>query len=267
MSKAAGGGGPIFGGLASAGAEPGRNVLISDEQVRTDGAVGVTLRGAVEVDAVVGQGCRGFGPNLVVTRCKRNLVLELGGRKALDVLREVVESLPDQDKMLVEKGLFVGRVVNEYQQHFGRGDYVIRNVVGVDEEAGAVAVAEFFRVGQTIRFHLADPDLAATDLGMLLDAQQMREPPAGGLLITGTGRGSGLFGRPDADPAAVLRAFGSELSGAELAKSGSPLIATEPVLPLAGFFAAAEIGPLGDASHVQGLTACLALFRSPPGGA
>ena len=263
MSRAAGG--PVFGGLASAGAEPGRNVLISDEQLRGDGAVGVTLRGPLDVDVVVSQGCRGFGPNLIVTKCKRNLVLELGGRKALDVLREVVASIPEQDRMLVEKGLFLGRVVNEYRQHFGRGDYLIRNVVGIEEDAGAIAVAEFFRVGQTIRFHMPDPDVAATDLAMLLDAQQLRDSPAGGLLITGIGRGSGLFGRPDADPAAVLRAFGSELSGSELAKSGSPLTATETALPLAGFFAAAGIGPLGEASYVQGLTACLGLFRSPTG--
>lgn len=264
MSRATGeGGGVILGGLASAAAVPGRNVMILDEEIRPEGAAGVTLRGAVQVDAVVSQGCRAFGPNFVVTRCKRNLILELGGRPALDVLREVAESLPEGDRPLFERGLFIGRVADEYRRHFGRGDYLVRNVAGIDEDARAIAVTEVLRVGQTVRFHMPDPELAETDLAMLLDAQQLRGPPAGALLITGTGRGSGLFGRPDADAAAVLHAFGTSPPGADLAKSGSALMATEAALPLAGFFAAAEIGPLAGSSYVQGLTACLALFRAP----
>ena len=52
--------------------------------------------------------------------------------------------------------------------------------------------------------------------------------------------------------------------GEELSKPGKAL---EPLpeapVPLAGFFANGEIGPIGDEGFVHGQTACLALFRDP----
>lgn len=255
--------GVIMGGFASAGTEPGRNVLVLNDNLATGGAVGVSLRGRLRVDAVVSQGCRPVGPNLVVTACRKNVMLKLGGRPALDVLRETVESLPEKDRPLLEKGVFVGRVVNEYKDRFGRGDYLIRNIMGIDEAAGAVAAAEFFRVGQTIRFHVRDAATADEDLAMLLDAQQLKDPPAGGLLITCNGRGTRLFDHPNHDAGSIVRAFRRGRSGEDLAKAGRPVGPEPSALPLAGLFAAGEIGPVGDESFVHGHTACLALFREP----
>jgi small ligand-binding sensory domain FIST len=255
--------GMIMGGLASAATSPGGNVLLLDDGVQRSGLVGVSLRGSVRVDPVVSQGCRGIGPTFVVTAAKKNIVLGLGGRKALDVVRELVEELPEDDRGLLEKGLFIGRVINEYKDRFGRDDFLIRNVVGVDENNGAIAVSDFVRVGQTVRFHLRDAKTADEDLALLLDAQQLYEPPLGGLLITCNGRGTRLFDRPHHDASAVARAFAPPPPGENMAKAGKEIDADGPSLPLAGFFAAGEIGPVGQDSYLHGQTACLALFRGP----
>jgi small ligand-binding sensory domain FIST len=258
-----GGGGVILGGCASAGHGAEKNALILDDVVRPEGAVGVSVRGPLVVDAVVSQGCRAFGPNLVITACRRNVILKLGGRRALDVLRDCVESLPEADRPLVDKGLFIGRVVDEYRERFGRGDYLIRAVTGMDERAGAVAGAEFFRVGQTVRFHIPDAGTAESDLAMLLDAQRLRAAPVGGMLITASGRARRVFGGANHDAAAVARAFEQHPAGEQLAKAGEPVSPEREALPLAGLFSSAEVGPIGATSHVHGHTACLALFREP----
>jgi small ligand-binding sensory domain FIST len=262
-ARAGGQAGAIIGGMASGGAKSGEHVLILDDVVQHTGLVGVSLRGAVKVDAAVSQGCRGIGPSLLITKARKNLVLQLGGRPALRVVREVLEDLPDDDKKLLDRGLFMGLVINEYKERFGRDDFLIRNVVGVDERVEAIALNTLVRVGQTARFHLRDARTADEDLALLLDAQQLREPPLGALLITCASRGSRLFDRPHHDAGAVARAFGPALSGEELARGGEPISSARSPLPLAGFFASAEVAPVGPDSYVHGQAACLALFRSP----
>ncbi|MBL9032397.1 MAG: FIST C-terminal domain-containing protein [Phycisphaerae bacterium] len=261
LSRSAGRGVPIVGGLASAGSSPESNVLVLDDKVYRSGLVGVSLRGAVRLDAVVSQGCRAIGANWIVTSAKRNMVLKLGGRPALEVVREMVESMPEGDRTLLERGLFLGRVIDEYKDRFGRDDYLIRNVVGVDPAHEAIAVNDFVRVGQTVRFHLRDATTADEDLAMVLDAQQLREPPAGVMLVTCTARGRRLFNRPHHDAAAVSRAFGGPLAGERLSKGGEEIDTERPGVPLAGFFAGGEIGPVGGESYLHGHSACVAMFR------
>jgi small ligand-binding sensory domain FIST len=251
------------GGMASGGTSPGGNALILDDRVHRSGLVGVSLRGAVRVDTVVSQGCRSVGSTLIVTKARKNVVLGLGGRPALQVVRELVEELPEDDKKLLEKGLFLGIVINEYKDRFGRDDFLIRNVVGVDEHHDAVALNAMVRVGQTVRFHLRDAKTADEDLALLLDAQQLRDPPLGAMLVTCNSRGSRLFDSPHHDASMVTRAFSSTPAGEELARGGEPITAQAPSLPLAGFFANGEIGPVGAESYLHAHSACLTLFRAP----
>jgi small ligand-binding sensory domain FIST len=259
--------GTIVGGMASGGSKPGDHTLVLDGTMLRQGLVGVSLRGRVRVDTIVSQGCRGFGPSLVITKARKNVILELGGRRALDVVRECFEGLSDEDKAMLERAgrgqqLFIGRVINEYKDRFGRDDFLIRNVLGFDEAQGAIGVGEIVRVGQTIRFHLRDARTADEDLAMLLDAQQLREPPLGGMLITCNGRGTRLFDRPHHDAAAVVRAFAPGRAGELAAKIGEEIDPEGPMLPLAGYFAGGEIGPVGEQSYLHGQTAVVALFRN-----
>ncbi len=236
---------PVIGGMASSGTAPGGNILVLNGEVMRAGGIGLSIRGDVAIDTLVSQGCRPIGKPLIVTGAQRNVIKTLGGMRAMDALREIVTGLSEPERSLLPRGMFIGRVINEYKDRFGRGDFLIRGVMGADEKSGAIAVADGVRVGQTIQFHLRDAATASEDLRLLLDAQELLGPAAGGLLFTCNGRGKRLFEEPSHDAQAVSRA---------MAPDGSPF-------PLAGFFAAGEIGPIGNQSFVHGHTACLALLR------
>lgn len=226
----------VIGGLASAAGHPGGNRLILDDQVRSDGAVGVFLDG-VTVDTVVSQGCRPIGQPFTVTRAERNLVAELGGQPAVQRLQELATTVSDEERDLLRRGLHVGIVVDEHKVDFGRGDFLVRNVLGADPDAGSLAVGDVVDVGQTLQFHVRDGRAADEDLRALLQAQTAD----GALLFTCNGRGQHLFGVPDHDSGVV-----AELLGA---------------VPVAGAFCAGELGPVGGQNFLHGFTASLALFH------
>lgn len=254
--------GVIVGGLASGADEPGGNVLFLDDLMLDSGLVGVSIRGPLRVDVVVSQGCRAVGPNMIVTKARANLVQQLGGRPAVTAVQEIINELDDAQRELLRNGLYLGCVRDEYRERFGQGDYLIRNVMAVDEKTGALAVGELMRVGQTVRLHVRDAQTAKDDLEMLLDAQKLHEPPIGALLLTCNSRGRALFGESHRDVKTISRAFAPLLGGEEMAKGGQAFNSDAPALPLAGFFAAGEIGPIGDTSYLHSHSACLALFRA-----
>jgi small ligand-binding sensory domain FIST len=254
---------PIIGGLASAGTAAGGNVLMLDGRPIRSGAVGVSLRGAVRVDTIVSQGCRPFGPTFVVTKARGNFIFQLGGRPALHAVQDAIESLDDERKPLLEQGLYVGRAISEYKDRFGRNDFLIRNVMGADPNSGAIAVSDMIRIGQTIQLHVRDSVTAHEDLAMLLDAQKLHDRPHGALLITCNGRGSKLFQQPHHDASSLVRAFQAPLAGETKSKAGMQIDAHPGPVPIAGFFASGEIGPLGTDSFLHSQTACAAVFRTP----
>lgn len=228
----------VVGGMASGGAGPGDTVLFLDDRVLRSGAVGARLPRGVRVETVVSQGCRPVGPAYTVTRSDGNVILELAGRPPLELLRELYASLEARDRALVGRGLHVGLVMDEYKPEHERGDFLIRGVLGGDRETGAIAVGDRVPVGATIRFHVRDADSADEDLRSLLSG--VEERPAGALLFTCNGRGSRLFATPDHDAGLVSERLGAA--------------------PLAGFFCAGELGPVGGRSFLHGYTASLALF-------
>ncbi len=234
---------PLLGGMASGGWQPGQNRLWLDDAVFDSGAVAVWIHGAMRVRSLVSQGCRPIGRPLVITKAERNVIHELGGRPPLAYLQELFENQPPADQALMRRGLHVGRVINEYQSEFRRGDFLIRNVVGVDQASGAVAVGDYLRAGQTVQFHVRDAQSASEDLASLLATIPPRgADQRGGLLFTCNGRGTRLFDQPDHDAQAVHTALGP--------------------LALAGFFAQGELGPVGGINFVHGFTASLALFEA-----
>ena len=223
-------------------AQPGGNVLVRNDAVHVDGLVGVSLSGPLEVETVVSQGCRPIGRPFVVTKAHDNVIDHLGGKPALEMLRDTVTDLPESERQKLANGLFVGRAINEYREKWGRGDFLVRNVMGVDQEAGSLAVTDFVRVGQTVQFHMRDAATATEDLSLLLEGQATsKAQPAGGLLFSCNGRGTRMFERPCHDVGAARRAM--------------------PKTPVAGFFAAGELGPVGGKNFIHGHTASFALFR------
>jgi small ligand-binding sensory domain FIST len=233
----------LIGGMASGAPSPGDNRLILGPHTHAEGAVALHVSGGVKLRTVVSQGCRPIGRPLVVTKAERNVIYELGGKSAFAQLRAIFDTLPTSEQRLVQQALHVGRVVSEYQERFEQGDFLVRNVVGIDGNAGAIAIGDYIRPGQTIQFHVRDEDAADAELAQLLAATRRETAsPAGGLLFTCNGRGTRMFSQPNHDAAAIARAFGN--------------------LPLAGFFAQGEIGPIGRQNFMHGFTASIALFEA-----
>ena len=232
---------PLLGGMASGASQPGHNRLVVDEQLHNSGVVGLTLSGAVDIDTIVSQGCRPVGDPLVITDVDANMVLELGGRSALDALKNTAQSLPEDERDLLQRGLLLGTVLDEQKARFGRGDFLVRSILGVDQNRNGIIVGEFPRRGQTVQFHIRDAQAAHEDLHLLLDAQQLHSNPLAVLLMSCNGRGQQLFGHRGHDLSIIRERL------------------QEP--PITGCFAAGEIGPIGGASHLHGHTVVATIFR------
>lgn len=226
----------VIGGLASAGRGPGGNRLLSDRSVHVDGAVGVLLGPEVSVGTVVSQGCRPIGRPMTVTASDGNLLLELAGVPALDQLQAMVEELTPEDRQLAAQGLHLGRVIDEHQMDFGRGDFLIRGVMGAVRDRQALAVGDRVEVGATVQFQVRDAVSADEDLRELLGEVE----GDASLVFTCTGRGAALFGVPHHDAEMVSHATGGSAT--------------------AGMFCAGEIGPVGSRAFLHGYTASIALF-------
>jgi small ligand-binding sensory domain FIST len=226
---------PLVGGLAGAGSGPGANRLFIDGEVVPRGGVGFVLGGEAGVRTVVSQGCRPIGPPMTVTRADRNVILELAGTPAYTRLVEILTALPPGEQELAARGLHLGIAMDEYAEEHGRGDFLIRGVVGADETTGAVAVGDVVEVGQTVRFQVRDAAAAGEDLTELLGG-----PARGALLFSCNGRGTTMFDTADHDVRTVRAALGAE--------------------GVAGFFAAGEIGPVAGRNHLHGFTASVLAF-------
>src|SRR5262249_28954875 len=141
----------VMGGMASGVRGEGQCRMMLDRRVITEGAVGVLLEGALGVRGVVSQGCRPIGKHMVITRARDNTSCERGAKPPLTQLQAIWEEVSPQDRELMRRGLHVGRVINEYKDGFQRGDFLIRNVIGLDSGSGAIAITDRVRAGQTVQ--------------------------------------------------------------------------------------------------------------------
>ncbi len=234
---------PVIGGMTSGGRGAGDSRLLLGNSVQALGAVGVLLVGPLAVRSIVSQGSRPIGRPMVVTKSHENIIEGLGGMTPLARLQELWPTLSTTEQALFQNGPQIGRVMNEYQGEFARGDFLVRNVMGLDQETGALAINDHLRVGQTVQFHVRDARSASDDLHTLLKRDRKNESraPAGGLVFTCNGRGSRLFGEPHHDASAIRAEMGN--------------------VPLAGFFAQGELGPVGGQNFIHGFTASVLLFE------
>ncbi|MGK8557139.1 FIST signal transduction protein [Nocardia gipuzkoensis] len=231
----------VMGGLVSGGQLPAGSRLFLDRDVVTSGAVGVRLPGLRGVP-IVSQGCRPIGYPYIVTAARGDLVTELGGRPPIVRLREIVDVLPPDQQELLANGLQIGIVVDEHLAAPGQGDFLIRGILGADPSSGAIEIGEAVEVGTTVQFQVRDAIGADKDLRAALARASADLPgrAAGALLFTCNGRGRRMFGVADHDAATIEDVLGG--------------------IPLAGFFAAGEIGPIAGRNALHGFTASLALF-------
>jgi small ligand-binding sensory domain FIST len=207
--------------------------------------VGVALSGDIAVDTIVAQGCRPIGKPLTITQCHETLLQKVDGKSPIEVLEELVETLNENDRQLLQTSLFLGIAMDAMNDEPKQGDFLIRNLIGVDRATGAVGIGAALREGMLVQFHLRDKVMSAEDLSLLLSrykSQGRSEGACGALLFSCLGRGEYLYGKPNHDSDMFKNKLGD--------------------IPLGGFFCNGEIGPVGQSTFLHGYTSSFGIFKS-----
>lgn len=221
----------FVGGLTSS---RGNHPQIADRVVE-GGVSGVLFAGGVSVVAGLTQGCSPIGPVRSITGAEQNVVQFIDGRPALDVFKEDIGELLARDLRRVGGYIHAALPVAGSDT----GDYLVRNLTGIDPAQGWIAIGALVEPGQRIMFTRRDRPAAEKDLTRMLEDLKKRaggQAIKGGVYCTCVARGPNLFG----DNAEELGAIRATLGD----------------FPLVGFFANGEICN----NRLYGYTGVLALF-------
>jgi small ligand-binding sensory domain FIST len=207
----------LVGGLSAPRSNP-----VQIAGVPTEGGLSGVLLDTAQVPLVTGlsQGCTPIGPVHEVTASRGPWLSRLDGRAALDVLEEemgdVLARRPARIRGFIHAALPV--------RASDTGDYLVRDLLGIDASRGAIALGTTLRRGDRLMFVKRDGAAAQADLKRMLDDLRLRAAGRairGALYYACVARGANLFGLGSAELGMIEEAFG-------------------PV-PLAGFFANGEI--------------------------
>ncbi len=237
------------GGLASGGMNPNENLIMCDEKILSRGAVGVALSGDVFIEAVVAQGCRPIGEPLKITESDGNILIRVNDKPPLAYIQDLFDRLTPRDQDLIQTSLFLGLLMDPFNNEPKQGDFLIRNIIGLDQKKGLLAIGAGLRVGQTVQFHLRDATTSHDDLNLMLSKSKSAQSrsmasgnpsEAGAVLFSCLGRGRRLYGEPNHDTALLKSVVGD--------------------IPVGGFFCNGEIGPVGGKTYLHGYTSSIAVF-------
>jgi len=223
--------GYLVGGISSASKA---NLQIANA-VLSGGLSGVVLASDVILRTRHTQGCSPLEPRFTITESDGNVIATLDGLPALEVLKQVASrALPGQNDMRqIAARLHVGLPIPGSDT----GDYLVRNLVGIDPKEGLIAVGEEVRTGDPLMFCLRDKESARRDLARMLAEIREGDPPRGALYYSCIARGEHLFGRRGAELEMIREALGD--------------------VPLVGFFCNGEISH----DRLYGYTGVLTLFE------
>jgi small ligand-binding sensory domain FIST len=220
----------LVGGLTSSRRQ---NLQVADGVVE-GGLSGVSFADSVTVATRLTQGCSPIGPKHEITQCQHNVIMALDGRPALDVFKEDIGEALSRDLNRIGGTIFAGLPIKGSDT----GDYLVRNLVGIDPANKLIAIGEMVQQGGSVMFCKRDTKTANEDMTRMLDSirQGMYSKPRGGVYYTCLGRGASLFG-PDSEELKMIReALGD--------------------IPLVGFFCNGEISH----NRLYGYTGVLTLF-------
>ncbi len=220
----------LAGGLTSSR----REVLQIADGVAKGGLSGVLFSDDVVISTRLTQGCSPIGPRHTITGSQQNVLISLDGRAALDVFREDVGEPLARDPAQLGGSIFAGLPVPGSD----RGDYIVRNLIGIDPVHKLVAIGDIPRTGSEIMFCRRDEASAAEDMARMLDdiGSSLYGRPRGGVYYSCVGRGPNLFGDESEEASMIRQALGD--------------------FPLAGFFCNGEISH----NRLYGYTGVLTLF-------
>lgn len=233
---------PVVGAGSSESGMYGKTYQLCGDQMATNGLSGILLTGPFSSSIGITQGCQPVGGPMVITKAKKNLILELDNRPAFESFARVIRGPLLEDLRRALAFVFAGLPVDTRKNSVGPGEYLVRNIVGVDPQQGVLAVADEVFEGERIIFTLRDAARAREDLSQMLERQLKilgGKRPQFGLYFNCCARGTSLYGIPGIDTAYIRRALGE--------------------FPLIGFFGNFELGPLGKKNHLLAYTGVLAL--------
>jgi len=220
----------LVGGLTSADS---LQVQIADKAVG-GGLSGVLLSGRVSLSTGLSQGCSLIGHKHVISEAERNIIVTLDERPALEVFKEEIGEQLARNLMQVAGVIFAALPVPGSDT----GDYLVRNLVGVDPDNQLLAIGDIAEQGHEIQFARRDAQTARDDLVHMVESLKARlpGPPKGALYHTCLGRGRHQFGEDSAELKLIREHLGE--------------------VPLIGFYANGEI------SHrrLYGYTGVLSIF-------
>ena len=189
----------------------------------------------VPVQLGLPQGCSPIGPTRRITGSKENILTTIDDRPALEVLKEDIGEVLARDLRRIGGYIFAALPVLGSDT----ADYLVRNLTGIDQETGAIAIGEMVETGDPIMFCRRDPDTAVEDLKRMLKDLKRRTGDGtikGGLYFSCVARGPNQFGPDSAELSTIRDELGE--------------------FPLAGLFANGEISN----DRLYGYTGVLALF-------
>jgi len=220
----------LVGGLVSS---RGRNLHIADD-VAEGGASGVAFSDSVIIATRLTQGCSPIGPKRSVTNCQRNVLISLDGKPAFDVFLEDIGEKLAGDLNRVGGHIFAGISVPGSDT----GDYLARNLVGIDTQSKLIAIGDYLKKGDSLTFCRRDAKTARDDMARMLESikQGLYAKPSAGVYYSCLGRGEALFGKGRGELKMIRDVFGD--------------------IPLAGFFCNGEISH----NRLYGYTGVLTLF-------
>ncbi len=226
---------PVVGGAASARIN-GATLQFCGTEAADAGVSGLRMGGRFRHTVAVTHGCAPLTKPLRATRVHENLILELDGRPAFDVLREQAPDDLMEDLSAAIRTLFVGLLAPGAAE----SDYLIRNIVAADPDTGVVAISDRVGEGQQLVFALREREAARRDLANALEnVRSAGREYRFGLYFNCLARGRALYGEPGIDAAEIHRAL--------------------PDVPILGFFCNAEIGPLKGENQLFTYTGVLVL--------
>ena len=233
---------PVVGAGASENGSHGRTYQFYEDRVASNSVVGFSLSGACTTAIELTQGCQPVGGPMVITKAHENLIFEINDRPAFEVFVDLIGKPFQQDLRRALAFVFVGLSPDPRQTEIEAGQYLVRNIIGLDAQRGILAVAQPVEAGQALIFTLRDGQRAREDLRQMLERQTARlegKTPRLGLYFNCCARGSGLYGVPGIDTAYIKNALAD--------------------VPVIGFFGNYELGPMAGGNHLLTYTGVLAL--------
>ncbi len=225
---------PIVGGAAAEEGRDSKTYQFEGENASFDSVAGLALAGNFRFETGITRSCRPFGEPLQITRSSGNMIYEMDGRPAYDILLESISHIDFEDPNDVFKNIFLGVPMKNFQTDFSGDHYLVRNIMGVNAKKGMLTCTSPVEQGEFVTFTFRDPNLARQDFKMTLEDLKDRLAPSRpvmGFYFNCCARGELLYGKQGEDAALIREYF--------------------PGVPVLGFFSFGELAPVDHVNHMH----------------